>query len=153
MKRVSRSETSTAGSPTSRNTDPAKLRAASSPVAVLKVGTSHTRPIRRSMRTCRKSWPERATGNSRNSRLIHPPPRVATERGYSRPAGGRWLALRRAGAHVLLHRRRQAGPSNQAARQGKRLVTATVPAQRSGVQLLQPVSEARQARKGSRRAG
>ena len=51
VKRVSRSETSTSGSPTSWNTDPTKLRAASSAVAVLKVGTSHTRPVRRSMCT------------------------------------------------------------------------------------------------------
>ena len=29
-----------------------------SAVAVFKVGTSHARPVRRSMRTCRKSWPE-----------------------------------------------------------------------------------------------
>ena len=55
VKRVSRSETSTSGSPTSRNTDATKLRAAVSAVAVLKVGTSHTRPVRRSMCTCKKS--------------------------------------------------------------------------------------------------
>ena len=43
----------------------------------------------------------------------------------------------REGVHVLLHSRRQAGPPRQAARQGKRLVTAKGPAQRSGVQLVQ----------------
>jgi hypothetical protein len=43
--------------PTSRKTDATKLRAAVSEVAVLKVGTSQTRPraVRRSMCTCRKS--------------------------------------------------------------------------------------------------
>ena len=47
VKRVSLSETSTSGSHTSRNTNATKLRAAVSTVAVLKVGTSHTRPVRR----------------------------------------------------------------------------------------------------------
>ena len=47
------------------------------------------------------------------------------------------VLTRRAGAVVLLNRRRQAGPPHQAARQGKRLVTARVPAQRSDVQLVQ----------------
>ena len=112
VKRMSRSETSTSGSPTSRNTDLTKLRAAVLAVAVLKVGTSHTRRVRRSMRTCRKSWPERATGNSRKSRLIHPPRRVGPAEGTAdRPTAlsprqvvcldalTRW-----AGAHVLFHR-------------------------------------------------
>ena len=44
---------------------------------------------------------------------------------------------RRAGAHVLLHSRRQAWPPHQAASQGQRLVTAKVPAQRSCMQLVQ----------------
>ena len=44
---------------------------------------------------------------------------------------------RGAGAHVLLHSRRQAWPPHQAASQGQRLVTAKVPAQRSGMQLVQ----------------
>ena len=86
VKSVSLSETSTSGSPTSRNTDPTKLRAASSAVAVLKVGTSHTRPVRRSMCTCRKSWPERAT---RKYRLIHPPLPAGPVGGtVDRPAAG-----------------------------------------------------------------
>ena len=58
-----------------------------------------------------------------------------------RPAGRRQVCLgpltRRAGAHLLLHRRRQAGPPHRAARQGQRLVAAEVPAQRSGTQLMQ----------------
>jgi hypothetical protein len=55
VKRVSRSEMSTSGTPTSRNTDETKLRAAVSAVAVLKVGISQTRPVSRSMCTCKKS--------------------------------------------------------------------------------------------------
>ena len=78
---VSLSETSTSGSPTSHNTDATKLRATILAVAALKVWTSHTRLDRRSMCTCRKSWPERATGNLRKSRLIHLPQRVGTSRG------------------------------------------------------------------------
>ena len=62
---------------------PYQICAAVSAVAVLKVGTSHTRPVRRSMCTCRKSWPERATGNSRKSGLIHPPRRVGTSRSHA----------------------------------------------------------------------
>ena len=55
-KRLSRSEMSTSGSLTSRNTDATnlKLRVSVSAVAVLKVGTSHTRPARRSMCACKK---------------------------------------------------------------------------------------------------
>jgi hypothetical protein len=55
VKRVSRSDTSTSGNPTSRKTDATKLRAAVFEVAVLKVGTSQTRSVRRSMCTFRKS--------------------------------------------------------------------------------------------------
>jgi hypothetical protein len=55
VKRVSRSDASRSGSPASRKTDATtdatKLRAAVSEVAVLKVGTSQTRPVRRSTRT------------------------------------------------------------------------------------------------------
>ena len=47
------------------------------------------------MCTCKTSWPERETGSSRESRLTHPPRRVRTGRGYSRPAGGRWSAMTR----------------------------------------------------------
>ena len=50
--RVSRSETSTPGSPASRSTDATKLRAsvaAVSAAAALEVGTGNTRPVRRSM--------------------------------------------------------------------------------------------------------
>ncbi len=45
--RVWRSDTSTSGRPTSRNTDETKLRAAVSAEAVLKVGISQTQPVRR----------------------------------------------------------------------------------------------------------
>ncbi len=55
VKRVSRSEMSTSGKPTSRNTYATKLRAAVSAVALLTVGASQTRQERRSMWTCRKS--------------------------------------------------------------------------------------------------
>ena len=48
--RVSRSEMSTPGGPASRSPDAAKLRAAASSAAVLRVGTSHTRPARRRSR-------------------------------------------------------------------------------------------------------
>ena len=40
---------------------------------VLKVGTSHTRPVRRSICTCTKLWRERATGSSSKSRRKLPP--------------------------------------------------------------------------------
>ena len=74
MKRVSLSKMSTTGSPTSRNIDATmtKLLSTVSVVQVLRVGTGqccHKRQVRRSMCTCRKSWPER----SGKSRLIHPP--------------------------------------------------------------------------------
>ena len=83
----------TLGSPT---TGPRRgTRSFSSAVAVLKVGTSLTRPVRRSMCTCRKSWQERAKGSSRKFRLMHPPRRVETGRRYSRPSGGRWSTLTR----------------------------------------------------------
>ena len=45
VKRVSRSDTSTSGSPTWRNIEATKLRAAVSAVAVFVVGTSQTRPV------------------------------------------------------------------------------------------------------------
>ena len=55
----------TSGNRTSRNTDVTKLRAVSSAIAALKVGTSHTRPVRdrRLMCACRKSWQEWVRGN------------------------------------------------------------------------------------------
>ena len=78
VKRVS--ETSTSGSPTSRDTDPTKLRAASSAAAVLKVGTSHTRPVRRSMLIAHLQkvvvGAGDGRGSSRKSRLMYPPRRV-----------------------------------------------------------------------------
>ena len=95
VKRVSLSETSTSGKPTSWKTDATKLRTAVSAVADLLVGTSHARPVRRSMCTCKKSWPERAVGSSKKSRLIQPPLLDGTGRGKSSPAGGRWSALTR----------------------------------------------------------
>ena len=45
MERASRSDTSTLDGPTSPSIEPTKLRAASSAVAVSKVGTGHTRPV------------------------------------------------------------------------------------------------------------
>mmetsp|Transcript_17145 Transcript_17145/g.47118 ORF Transcript_17145/g.47118 Transcript_17145/m.47118 type:complete len:225 (+) Transcript_17145:261-935(+) len=95
VKRVSRSETRTSGKPTSRKTEGRKLRAATSDVALLKVGTSQTRPVSRSMWTCMKSSPERAVGSSIKSRLMAPPLRVGTGSGKSRPAGGPCSALTR----------------------------------------------------------
>lgn len=49
VKRGSRSETSVSGKPTSRKTDATKFPAAVAEVAVLKVGTSQTRPVRKSI--------------------------------------------------------------------------------------------------------
>ena len=54
---------------------------------------------------------------------------------------------RRAGAHVLLHSRRQVGPPHQAARQG-----SAHPAKWDAARAV-PVSEACRARKGGHRAG
>ena len=102
VKRVLRSETSTSGSPTgtSRNTYATNLRAAVivtvtvSEVAVLKIGTIHTRPLRRSICTCKKSWPERATalhlawGSGHRAR-------DAWTRGPTARTVGRWSALTR----------------------------------------------------------
>ena len=67
----------------------------------------------------------------------------ACERGEGtagRPAAGGVCLdtlTRLAGAHALFHRRRQAGPPHRAARQGKRAITAKLPNQRSGMQLVQ----------------
>ena len=132
VKRVSRSETSASGSPTSWNTDATKLRTAVLAVAVLKVGTSHTRPVRRSMRTCRKSWPERADApsSSRGDR-------------QAEPQAGRWQVVsldaltRRASVFVLAAAGRQAGPPHRAARQGEYLVLTDVPAEQRRVELVQ----------------
>jgi len=81
VNRTSRSETMVSGSPTDRKTDAIKFRAAVSAVAVLNVGTSHTRPVSRSMCTCRKSWPERARGSSMKSNEMVPPRRDGTGNG------------------------------------------------------------------------
>ena len=59
---------------------------------------------------------------------------------------------RQAGAHVFLHSSRQAGPP-QAARQDKRLVAAKVPAQQSGMQLVQNLCLKRAGHNGGRRVG
>ena len=69
------------GQPTSRNIDATKFRAAISEAAALKVGTSQMRLVRRSICTCKKSWPERAISSSRKSRLMQPPRREGTGRG------------------------------------------------------------------------
>ena len=45
VNRQSLSKTMVSGKPTSRNTEPLKLRAAASAVDDLNVGTSHTRPV------------------------------------------------------------------------------------------------------------
>ena len=52
-KRVSRSDTSRSGSPTLLKTE--EMPAAVAEVAILKLGTSNTRPVRRSMCASRKS--------------------------------------------------------------------------------------------------
>ena len=120
VKRVSRSETSTPGSPTSRNTDATaatKLRAAVSAVAVLKVGTSHTRPVRWSMCTCRK-------GDGQLEEVQADTLAAAREdrQGVQQTGRRQVVCLHaltgRAGAHLRFYRRRQAGPPQQAARQG-----------------------------------
>ena len=60
-------------------------------VTVLNVGTNHTRPVRRSMRTCKKSWPV-AGARYRKFDEVEADAAAATPRhGHgSRPAGGRW---------------------------------------------------------------
>ena len=92
---VSRSDTIQSGSPTSLKTNPTKLAAAISDMQVLTVGTNHTRPVKRSMCTCRKSRPERDLGNSMKSRLIMPPRRARTGRGAVSPGGKPCSALTR----------------------------------------------------------
>jgi hypothetical protein len=49
LKRQSRSETSVSGKPASRKTDASKFPGAVAEEAVLKVGTSQTRPVRKSI--------------------------------------------------------------------------------------------------------
>ena len=83
------------------------MRAAISAVGVLKVGTSQTRPVKRSICTCKKSWPERATGSSRKSSLMQPPRQfrdwVGEEKACRRQMVHFDALTGRAGAHVLLH--------------------------------------------------
>ena len=116
-------------------------------MAVLKVGTSHARPVRRrqavDVPVQMSSWQleavraDAATSapSPRRRRLarVYSRPatgKVAAGNWNSRPAGGRWSALhvgQARTAHVLLHHRRQAGTQHQAARQGERLFATGVP--------------------------
>ena len=135
------------GGPTSRNTEPTKLRAASS---VLKVGTSHTPG--QDVDVHPRSGPQNlkvvagaGIGQLDSEEVeANAPTAKRWSRERVQQAGWRQVVCLdaltcRAGGHVLLHSRRQAGPPHQdsEASQGNRLVMAKVLAQRSGMQLVQ----------------
>ena len=132
VKRVSRSETRTSGSPTSRNTDATKLRAAVSAVAVLKVGP-HA-PGQEVDVHLQEVMPRTGYWQLEEVEADAPPAARRDGEGKQQASGRQVVGLdaltRWAGPHVLLNRSRQAGPPHGATRQGERLVTTEVPAQR-----------------------